>query len=109
MRIINDRLSGWWLALAGVFNLGQWLTVATWPPTQVAPLHYTIYFGLDLTGPAWQLYVLPGVGAMVIVVHGVIAALRRSELWSRSWSLLALVNIVLLSAALLTLRILTTR
>lgn len=103
--IIKDRQSIWILAGAGVVNVVQWIVVITWPHSNVAPLHYTIYFGLDLTGPAWQLYMIPGLGMLILLIHGVVGGLRESLLWSRLWAVTALTLILLLSAAMATLRV----
>ncbi len=103
--IIKDRRSIWILAGAGVLNVVQWIVVVTWPHSNVAPLHYTIYFGLDLTGPAWQLYMIPGLGMIILLIHTVLSGLRESPLWSRLWALTAMILILLLSAAMATLRV----
>lgn len=92
-----------------VLNLGQWLTIATWPTSQLAPLHYTIYFGLDLTGPTWQLYALPGIGTLIILFHGLVSFSQLAALWRRMWSFTALVNLLLLTAAMVTLRFISIR
>ncbi len=102
---LNDRASRWFFAAAIVLNLAQWLTIALWPKAGLAPLHYTIYFGIDLTGPAWQLYGLAGFGTAIIFFHGLISVLQPSTLWSRLWAFGAVVNCLLLTAAMITLRV----
>lgn len=102
---LNDRSSRWFFAAAIVVNLAQWITIALWPKASVAPLHNTIYFGIDLYGQAWQLYGLAAFGLMIIIFHAVVSLLQSSTLWSRLWALGALVNCILLSAAMITLRV----
>ncbi len=39
--------------------------------TDVIALHYTIYFGIDLIGPWYQLYVAPAIGLAVLLINGI--------------------------------------
>jgi hypothetical protein len=32
-------------------------------------LHYTVYFGVDSVGPAWQFLAAPGLGALILLVN----------------------------------------
>lgn len=107
--MITDRRSAWLFAIAGLVNLAQWITIATWPASSVAPLHYTIYFGIDLTGEAWQLYALPAVGVLILVFHYFISLTQASVLWSRVWAITATTWLVLLSTVMITLRVVTTQ
>ena len=68
-------------ALAIVINAGLWWylfrTVAFGGET--TPLHYNIYFGIDLVGPEWYLYALPVAGLLVILVNAALSVI----LWNR--------------------------
>lgn len=105
----NDRTSRWWLVAAVVANSVQWAIAATWPVTDLAPLHYTIYFGIDLTGPTWQVYSIPVFSLVIIILHGFISTFQASTLWSRLWTLVALVQVVLLTMSMMTLRFVVLR
>jgi hypothetical protein len=37
-------------------------------------LHYTVYFGPDQVGPAWQLLAAPGLGALILLVNAALTA-----------------------------------
>jgi hypothetical protein len=54
------------------------LILVTWfiAPRLGAPffaLHYTVYFGVDQVGPAWQLLAAPGLGALILLVNAALA------------------------------------
>ncbi len=64
-----------WLLSATILllNAAQW-GVLYWqiPYTQsVVFLHYTIYFGVDMTGAWWRLLVLPGAGLLLFFMNWV--------------------------------------
>lgn len=103
--MILDRRSAWLIGVALVFSTVQWVVVAMWPNTTVAPLHYTIYFGIDLTGPSWQRYIIPSVATLIVFIHYLLGQIQNSVLWTRVWAITALTSILLLSAALATLRV----
>lgn len=104
-----DRGSAVLFAAALGLNIMQWVVVAVWPKTDVAPLHYTIYFGIDLTGAGWQLYGLPFFGSVVLVLHVLVSRLQTMPGWTRLWAVVALGNLVLTSATLATLRVISLR
>ena len=56
-----------------LINAAQW-GVLYWqvPYTEsVVFLHYTIYFGVDMTGAWWRLLILPGAGLLLFFVNWV--------------------------------------
>ncbi len=69
--------------LLGVSLLALLLNGALWwhasttigPQPESVPVHYNIYFGIDLLGPWWYLLLLPAGGAFVLVVNLVLAVL----------------------------------
>lgn len=47
-------------------------------PTQLpVPLHYNIYFGIDLVGEWWFLYMLPAIGVILLLLNALIASLIK--------------------------------
>ncbi len=65
----------WLLSVLILFlNAAQW-GVLYWqvPYTEsVVFLHYTIYFGVDMTGAWWRLFVLPGAGLVLLMMNWVV-------------------------------------
>ncbi|MDP3964108.1 MAG: hypothetical protein Q8Q20_00405 [bacterium] len=68
--------------IALVLNAAAWWLIVTQFTTdaEFAPLHYNIYFGIDLFGPSWQIYLLPGSGSAIIALNYLAAALLYSRL-----------------------------
>ncbi|MBI3963441.1 MAG: hypothetical protein HY341_00410 [Candidatus Kerfeldbacteria bacterium] len=88
--IIKNRFAIFELPLARAFLLSALLfNVVTWivtarsysPTEDFVPLHYTIYFGIDLFGPWQYLYTYAAWGAVIVIVNTVIASLilRRHQ------------------------------
>ncbi len=68
----------------------------------IIPLHYTIYFGIDLLGPAVQLLVLPVGVTIIAVVNTIVAVLLFKQKRILSYILLISSAVcALLSAAAL--------
>lgn len=82
-------------------NAGLWLTLITNLPhaKPFLPLHYTIYFGIDLSGSWHKALWLPGFGAIVLVFHAIIGLFDEGRRWMRAWSILGLLIQVLLFSA----------
>ncbi len=49
------------------------------PQTEAMPIHYTIYFGIDLLGPWWYVYILPAAGLLVVLVNAVLAVVLYKQ------------------------------
>lgn len=88
--IIKDRIAVFKLPLARAFLLSALLfNVVTWivtarsynPTEDFVPLHYTIYFGIDLFGPWQYLFTFAAWGTVILLVNTVIASLivRRHQ------------------------------
>lgn len=92
-RLGDDRPTVWLTIVTVVLNAAAWIIVARFGPQAEAssPLHYTIYFGINLTGHWTTLFWLPGLGAIALLSHLLISALRPHLVWKRLWLLLALV------------------
>lgn len=71
--------------------------------TDITPLHYTIYFGIDLSGPANRLWALPVFGTISWVSHLFIGQLHQAVAWVRSALIMNIMIEILLAAALLSL------
>lgn len=52
-------------------NAALWVLLAfrLQPRAEVVPLHYNIYFGIDLVGPWWYTYILAIAGLLVFIVN----------------------------------------
>lgn len=63
------------LVIGCAANLGIWAAVALAIRPQDNPifLHYNIYFGVDLIGPWYQMYALPAVGLVSLVINVLVA------------------------------------
>lgn len=63
------------LILSVLLNLimivGLYLQVA--PRVGPVALRYTIYFGIDLIGPWWQVFMFPLIGIVIIILNFVLA------------------------------------
>lgn len=63
-------------------NIALWILVAlrTQASVEPVPLHYNIYFGIDLLGPWWYTFFFPVIGTAVFIVNGVLTTvLYRKE------------------------------
>lgn len=75
VRFIKNRT----VILAGIFiiicNAANWFFLAYKIKPQADPiyLHYTIYFGVDLIGQWFRLFIMPAVGTLVWLVNFVFA------------------------------------
>lgn len=101
----QDRPWLWLLILSGLVNLGQWLVALRLGQTEhtLAPLHYTIYFGTDLSLSPRSLLLIPGLGLLTVGIHLWSSLQVDQPLWRRTWALIALLFNVLLLAVVGTL------
>lgn len=71
-----------WAVLVGLmFNLWLWL-YTYWqlqPAPDLVPLHYTIYFGVDLLDVQAKLYLYPAFGLIILIVNSVLAWFFKKE------------------------------
>lgn len=69
------------LVLALALNAAMWGYIFwQFPPTDaVVFLHYTIYFGVDLTGSWWRILLMPITGLVVILLHSMVFLSRYSQ------------------------------
>lgn len=106
-----DPVSRWLAVSAAVINFGHWaLVLATVPRgDQFVPLHYTIYFGIDLSAHWTRGFVMPAVGTAILILHLLTSGIVRDMAWRRSWFLIALsLNAILFSTGVALWRIIQT-
>jgi hypothetical protein len=101
--IFRDRPSRvLWLTAAVLNAVGWGATRWSQSGESFVPLHYTIYFGIDLTGPPSKLYLLPAAGTVMLVLHTLGAATIGDHVWKRSFLLILVGLETLLALALAT-------
>ncbi|OIQ02683.1 MAG: hypothetical protein COZ27_02235 [Candidatus Moranbacteria bacterium CG_4_10_14_3_um_filter_41_65] len=57
------------LVLANFLLLGYFIR----PTEDILVFHYNVYFGVDLQGAWWQLYLLPSAGLFFFLIHSLLA------------------------------------
>ena len=69
------------LIVSGCINLLLWIYTFTQyiKATDLIPLHYTIYFGIDLIDFRSKLFMYPLFGCAVLAVNGALAYFMRRE------------------------------
>lgn len=91
-----------WLIALALAVIAEWVAALMLAPRGkvLAPLHYTIYFGIDLSG-GWRSWLwLPALGTIITTSHIFFSRRRKDLIWRRSWLVLALVLDVLLLTSL---------
>jgi hypothetical protein len=70
----------WLLSVA----LPAWRVVPEIVGKTAVPLHYNIHFGIDTVGPWWQIFVVPAVGLLFMVMNLIAARMtwRRDPMLS---------------------------
>ena len=73
-----------WVFIASLaLNLGNWLFIAFFirPVDFLIILHYNVYFGVDVIGSWWQMYFVPFIGLLILLVNAVLGFLfyQRKE------------------------------
>ena len=74
--MFKDRLIFVSTLLAAIVNSILWLVISGkfgWSAEKI-PLHFNVVYGIDLLGPAWQLYVLPLTGAVLLGINFLLSA-----------------------------------
>ena len=73
----HSSLVQWVLIGALILNAGNWAAVAFFMRPVDFPiiLHYNVYFGVDVIGPWWQVYFLPAVGLIILLINSVLGYL----------------------------------
>lgn len=67
----HSSLIQWVFIGSLLLNLANWAAVAFFirPVDFLIVLHYNVYFGVDLIGSWWQMYFMPLVGLLILLVN----------------------------------------
>lgn len=57
------------------FIITCWLYLKIIPQVEPIALRYTIYFGIDLIGPWWHVFIFPLIGLIIIIINFILAYL----------------------------------
>lgn len=104
----SDLPSRWLGVTAWGCNAAHWILFAATVPRgdQFVPLHYTIYFGIDLTGHWTRAFAMPGIGTALILLHIFLSNVVPDVTWRRAWfTIAAVVNVILLLDGLAVMRV----
>ena len=73
--IFRDKiLVAMWLLSALADGLAWWLLYSKFhAQTEFVPLHYNIYFGIDLYGPWWRVLLLPLSGTFFLFLNPILS------------------------------------
>jgi hypothetical protein len=81
--LITNRFFGIGVLVSLCMNGALWLYLSEriLPQVQQIPLHYNIYFGIDLVGPWWYLFAFPvtALGVFLVNTTGVIYFFQRER------------------------------
>ena len=71
----SNRVIWFNLAVSVILNLAMWIGLYFQIAPRVEPvaLRYTIYFGIDLIGPWWQVFLFPAMGLAIIIINLLLA------------------------------------
>lgn len=81
------------LALAINVVVGWFLYDKFHRQTEFVPLHYNIYFGIDLYGPWYQILVLPATGLAFLFINFILSFILYKRVRLYSYALLICLNI----------------
>ncbi|MEK7183533.1 MAG: hypothetical protein AAB776_02770 [Patescibacteria group bacterium] len=106
---LREMLKLRYFRVVSVLSLLIWMITVALPSARVlpiiygktaVPLHYNIHIGVDTVGPWWQIYMVPVIGLVIILVNTVLARF----MWTRDpvLSRIAGVATVVLQLVLLT-------
>lgn len=82
---LRDRVVLIALIVAFGIQIVNWILLlsrglAFWGAPSV-PLHYTIYFGIDLVGPGYGIFFGPAFGLLILILNGVVISITYE--WHR--------------------------
>ena len=69
--LLKDRVVFWSFVIGLLLNLLLWAFLIYRVRPQLEPLllHYNIFLGIDLIGPWWKMYFIPGLGSGILVFN----------------------------------------
>lgn len=67
----KSSLVHWALIASLLLNILNWIALAYFirPVDFPITLHYNVYFGVDIIGSWWQVYFLPAIGLLLLLVN----------------------------------------
>lgn len=67
----KSSLVHWALIASLLLNILNWIALAYFirPVDFPITLHYNVYFGVDIIGAWWQVYFLPAIGLLLLLVN----------------------------------------
>ncbi len=92
----KDRLILTILVLSFLINAALWIFLKVFIKSGPVPLtlHYTIYFGPDLLGEAWQVFTIPLAGFVIILINIVLGFLIYPRDRTTSYFLVGILPII---------------
>lgn len=90
-----------WLGLTAIAgNLASWLIISriSGSPQTLTPLHYTIYFGPDLSFNPRYVLLLPGLGLAILLLNLGWSNSIDDQLWRRTWIIITVILSLLILA-----------
>lgn len=79
----RSSLVQWVLIGSVTVNFADWLSVAFFirPVDFPIILHYNVYFGVDIIGDWWQVYLMPLIGLLILLANAILGYLfyQRKE------------------------------
>ncbi|MFA6909244.1 MAG: hypothetical protein WC289_05195 [Patescibacteria group bacterium] len=57
------------ISLCALIVQGILLALRLHPTADPVPLHYNIYFGIDLIGAWWHIFLFPGIGLLILLLN----------------------------------------
>ncbi|MEI8344266.1 MAG: hypothetical protein WCF93_04940 [Candidatus Moraniibacteriota bacterium] len=79
----RSGLIQWVLIGSLILNVANWCSIAFFirPVDFPIILHYNVYFGVDVIGSWWQMYFVPFIGLLILLVNAVLGFLfyQRKE------------------------------
>jgi|SaaInlStandDraft_4_1057021.scaffolds.fasta_scaffold128846_1 hypothetical protein len=78
---LNNKIIGVSVLISIFLNLGIWIALHTSIKPSLEPvyLHYNIYFGIDLIGEWYRIYIIPLTGLIIILVNYLAGAIMYSS------------------------------
>lgn len=71
-----------WMIIGSLFlNVANWGLVAFFNRPVDFPiiLHYNVYFGVDVIGAWWQVYFLPAIGLIILLINAILGFLFYNQ------------------------------
>ncbi len=104
-----DKNIVWNIIASVTINAVTWAlaVIHARPSNDLIPLHYNIYFGIDLIGNWYQIFLIPGIGTILLLANVVAAHFlgKPSNVIRRSYFYITTILEIILLASLVLLLI----